>query len=66
MTTINQYTVAALYDGGWRSADFDELKIAYEMTEEEASSICEALSIIEADNTLKSINKNLYNSIKNQ
>ena len=47
MTSNNQYTVAALYDGGWRSTDFDELKIAYEMTEEEAASICDALDIIE-------------------
>lgn len=38
---------AALYDGGWRSTDIDELIAEYELTEEEARAICMVLEDIE-------------------
>ncbi len=34
---------AALYDGGWRSTDKDEIKKEYNMDEEWAEAICEKL-----------------------
>jgi hypothetical protein len=34
---------AALYDGGWRADDRDELIAEYDLTEEEADAICEML-----------------------
>lgn len=42
-TMNNQYDAAALYDGGWRSEDKEELMAEYELTEEEAEAICEEL-----------------------
>ena len=33
----------ALYDGGWRSDDKEELMIEYELTENEAFKICQLL-----------------------
>lgn len=34
---------AALYDGGWRSTDKEEIKKKYNMDEEWAEAICEKL-----------------------
>lgn len=34
---------AALYDGGWRSEDWEELMEEFEMTAEEAAEICKVL-----------------------
>lgn len=34
---------AALYDGGWRNTDKDEIKKEYNMDEEWAEAICEKL-----------------------
>jgi hypothetical protein len=36
-------SAAALYDGGWRADDRDELIAEYDLTEEEADTICEML-----------------------
>jgi hypothetical protein len=36
-------SAAALYDGGWRATDKEELIEEYDLTEEEASKICELL-----------------------
>lgn len=36
-------SAAALYDGGWRAADKEELIGEYDLTEEEASKICKLL-----------------------
>lgn len=44
-TTIsNQYTAAALYDGGWRSSDYEDLMTEYALTAEEAACICAELA----------------------
>lgn len=40
-------SAAALYDGGWRSNDKEELTEEYELTEEEASKLCELLAAVE-------------------
>ena len=40
---------AALYDGGWRSADRDELLAEYDLTDTEADAICAELEKIGAD-----------------
>lgn len=34
-------SAAALYDGGWRAADKEELIEEYDLTEEEATKLCE-------------------------
>lgn len=39
------FEVAALYDGGWRSEDKEELMSEYGFSEEEAEEICEALAL---------------------
>lgn len=36
-------SAAALYDGGWRAEDRDELVAEYGLSEEEADAICEDL-----------------------
>lgn len=36
-------SAAALYDGGWRAEDRDELVAEYNLSEEEADAICEDL-----------------------
>lgn len=36
-------SAAALYDGGWRSDDREELIAEYQLSEEEADEICEKL-----------------------
>lgn len=40
----------ALYDGGWRAIDKELFKKEYEMTEDEATEICEILAEIEKGN----------------
>ena len=40
-------SAAALYDGGWRSEDKDQLMSEYDMTEEEADEVCEYLKRFE-------------------
>lgn len=49
MTYGNQYTVAVLFDGGWRSADKDALMREYDLTEIEADKICEELKEMETE-----------------
>ena len=45
-TMINDYeaSAAALYDGGWRAEDRDQLIYEYDLTAEEADKICELLA----------------------
>ena len=43
-----QASAAALYDGGWRSTDREELKAEYQLTDEEATQITEQLKEYEA------------------
>lgn len=40
---------AALYDGGWRAEDKDDLMEEYKLTEKEATKICEILTEFEND-----------------
>ena len=44
-----QASAAALYDGGWRSTDRDQLMEECQMTEDEAVKICELLARWEKD-----------------
>ena len=46
-TTSSQYSAAALYDGGWRATDKEELAAEYGLTEEEADDIAEDLKDME-------------------
>lgn len=46
MTYSNQYSAAALYSGGWRATDRDQLIAEYNLTETEANELCEELAII--------------------
>lgn len=41
-------SAAALYDGGWRSADKDQLMSEHELTPEEADALCRELEKMEA------------------
>lgn len=43
-------SAAALYDGGWRSADADQLRTEYDLTEEETQELCAALANLEEKN----------------
>lgn len=43
-------SAAALYDGGWRSADADQLHTEYNLTEEETQELCAALADLEEKN----------------
>lgn len=36
-------SAAALYDGGWRAEDHDQLMSEYDLTTEEADKLCELL-----------------------
>ena len=45
--TNYEYEASALYDGGWRSTDMEELKEVYNLTEEEAKLLCVALRTLE-------------------
>ena len=48
-TRISDITTsaAALYDGGWRAEDRDQLITEYDLTPEDAEAICELLKGIE-------------------
>jgi hypothetical protein len=46
MTDIRS-SAAALYDGGWRAEDRDELVSEYNLTAKEADEICEMLASFE-------------------
>lgn len=41
--TDYQASAAALYDGGWRAEDREQLITEYSLTEDEAAEICEWL-----------------------
>lgn len=41
-------SAAALYDGGWRSDDRDELIAEYQLTDEEADELCKILAEFDA------------------
>ena len=43
-------SAAALYDGGWRSADADQLRTEYNLTEEETQELCAAIADLEEKN----------------
>lgn len=43
-------SAAALYDGGWRSADADQLRTEYNLTEDETQELCAALADLEEKN----------------
>lgn len=43
-------SAAALYDGGWRAEDRDQLITEYDLTLEDADALCEALQDIEEAN----------------
>ena len=42
-------SAAALYDGGWRFEDKDQLVEEYELTEEETEKLCEILAELGKD-----------------
>ena len=42
-----QHSAAALYDGGWTSADSDQLMQEYALTQDEADALCTELKRIE-------------------
>lgn len=43
-------SAAALYDGGWKAEDRDQLIEEYELADEEADKICEILEKYEKEN----------------
>ena len=43
-------SAAALYDGGWRAEDRDQLITEYDLAPEDAEAICELLKDIEEAN----------------
>lgn len=47
MFTDLQASAAALYDGGWRSTDEEQLQAEYGLSDEETSAIIEALAQLE-------------------
>lgn len=49
LTTIND-DARALYDGGWRADDREDLIKEYELTEDDADSLCDALKKLEDEN----------------
>jgi hypothetical protein len=42
-------SASAMYDGGWRSTDRDDIMSSYDLTEEEADQICEVLKEYEEE-----------------
>lgn len=40
MTYSSQYSAAALYAGGWRAEDREQLIAEYQLTEDEAATLC--------------------------
>lgn len=61
MLTDVEMSAAALYDGGWRAADKEELKAEYNLAEAEADQICNALEDME-----KESREHLADGIKKQ
>ena len=47
--TDYQTSAAALFDGGWRAEDKEQLMAEYDLTEAEATEICEWLKEMEED-----------------
>lgn len=47
MTIDNQYTAAALYNGGWRSDDREDLMEEYGINDAEADELCKELRKME-------------------
>lgn len=48
MRSENLYEVASnLFDGGWRSSDYNLLITEYDLSEDEAEAICEILESFE-------------------
>lgn len=45
--TDYQMNAAALYDGGWRAEDKEQLMAEYDLSEKEATEICELLKEFE-------------------
>lgn len=43
-------SAAALYDGGWRKTDADQLRTEYNLTLEETQDLCAALADLEEKN----------------
>ena len=41
------YTAAALYDGGWRSSDRDQLAAEYGLDGDDLDAVCAALKAME-------------------
>jgi phage/plasmid-associated DNA primase len=39
-----QMSAAALYDGGWRASDRDQLQAEYQLTDQETDELCKALA----------------------
>lgn len=42
-------SAAALYDGGWRSEDKDQLISEYQLSEADADALCESLAEMEIE-----------------
>lgn len=59
-TFRNQYSAAALYDGGWRASDREELIGAYELTPEEADAIVADLREIEEEERDEQAERRIY------
>ena len=49
MSAEMQSKVAALYDGGWRAEDRDEMKTEYDLTDDEVDEICEGFESLAED-----------------
>lgn len=47
MNKNNQYRAAALYAGGWRAEDMNEIQAEYNYTPEDAAEVCEELKALE-------------------
>lgn len=47
MLNTPETDAAALYDGGWRAGDREELMQEYDLTEDEATEICQLLEKLE-------------------
>ena len=45
-------TAAALYDGGWRSGDIDDIRKEYGLSLDDAEAICEWLRYFEEKNNV--------------
>lgn len=56
----NQYSAAALYDGGWRASDRAELIGTYDLTPEEADTLIEKLREIEEEERDGQVRRRIY------